>query len=72
MTHELALRRLVNLNSRLRPFGFSLWSQRKTNPKSEMTQCLVSNIGVGSNDDLYLLLSFLLVKFKTSIRPSLQ
>ena len=38
---------LVNPNSELRPFGLSLWSQRKIDPKSEMVHwrscwCLVS------------------------------
>jgi len=49
MTSAMTLRRLVNLNSGLRPnlnrlvlVLKSLWSQRKINPKSKMTHCSCS------------------------------
>jgi len=42
MSRRWRRRQLVNLRSetKLEPFGFSLWSPRKTNPKSELTHCL--------------------------------
>jgi len=34
----------LRTESKVEPFGLSLWSQQKTNPKSEMTRCITRHL----------------------------
>ena len=56
----------LRTESKVKPFGLSLWSQRKTNPKTEITKCFhlfLPHLGDSSRRGIVIIIIIIIIKY---------